>query len=228
MFLAQTERAGLVAVHEAVGRADRTGLSGVSVFSVIAEPDIDSRDMLAAAYEVATASIRDRPGPRYSLFDVPLGEHPAWTISEVIDEYEHGRERYFAVLPAWSARSQHDLLKGQYGFDVASAVIRRVLPPPLRTTGFFEAAQSAVARYHRLGFEAAAVTVFAYRASRAMGVGPCRVTTLRFGHPYAVVAITFDMQYEAGGAGVRPGPWHGVPVFSAWIAEPEEATVEEP
>jgi hypothetical protein len=38
---------------------------------------------------------------------------------------------------------------------------------------------------------------------------------LRFGPPYAVVAVTTD---PAG------GPWHGVPVFSAWVARPTDAT----
>jgi hypothetical protein len=160
--------------------------------------------------------------------DVPLGERPACTVCAVIDSFQHGRERYSAVLPAWSARSQHDLLQGQFGFDEASEVIRSVLPPPLRSIGFFEAAQSAVARYHRLGFEAAAVTAFAYGMSRTGGSGPCRVAALRFGHPYAVVAVATDLQAEAGHGGVLLGPWHGVPVFSAWVTQPEEATLDEP
>ena len=44
--------------------------------------------------------------------------------------------------------------------------------------------------------------------------GQRRVAELRFGHPYAVVAVTSD---AAG------GPWQGVPVFSAWITEPVDA-----
>ncbi len=227
MFLARTERAGLVAVHEAVGRADQFGLCGVSVYSVIAEPGIGRRDVLAAAYDVATTATRDRRAPRSSLFDLPLGERPAWTISEVIDEFAHGRERYSAVLPAWSARSQYDLLKGKFGFDVASQIVRRVLPPQLSGIGWFEASQSAVARYHRLGFEAAAITSFAYLLSRAGGAGPCRVAAMRFGHPYAVVAVATDMHDDAGHGELRRGPWHGVPVFSAWVSEPEEATLDE-
>ena len=41
--------------------------------------------------------------------------------------------------------------------------------------------------------------------------GLLRTAMLRFGHPYAVVAVA------QGG-----GPWDGVPVFSAWITDPEE------
>jgi hypothetical protein len=40
-----------------------------------------------------------------------------------------------------------------------------------------------------------------------------RRATLRFGRPYAVVAVAVD---------TTGGPWHGVPVFSAWVAEPSE------
>jgi hypothetical protein len=42
-----------------------------------------------------------------------------------------------------------------------------------------------------------------------------RRAVLRFGHPYAVVAVATDSR--------RPA-WHGVPVFSAWIADPCVAT----
>jgi hypothetical protein len=42
-----------------------------------------------------------------------------------------------------------------------------------------------------------------------------RTAELRFGHPYAVVAVATDW-------GTR-GPWHGLPVFSAWVAQPQDA-----
>jgi len=41
-------------------------------------------------------------------------------------------------------------------------------------------------------------------------VGRKRTATLRFGHPYAAVARAIG------------GEWDGVPVFSAWITEPED------
>ncbi|HYK70053.1 MAG TPA: hypothetical protein VEV45_19050, partial [Streptosporangiaceae bacterium] len=44
-----------------------------------------------------------------------------------------------------------------------------------------------------------------------------RHAELRFGHPYAVVALVQD----AG------SPWHGLPVFSAWVSEPEDASDDE-
>jgi hypothetical protein len=32
------------------------------------------------------------------------------------------------------------------------------------------------------------------------------------------VAVTLDTSGSPG-----PGPWHGLPVFSAWVADPEDA-----
>jgi hypothetical protein len=43
---------------------------------------------------------------------------------------------------------------------------------------------------------------------------------LRFGHPYAVVAVTTATEETASSG----NPWHGLPVFSAWVSEPEDAT----
>jgi hypothetical protein len=80
-----------------------------------------------------------------------------------------------------------------------------------------------MARYTRVGFEAAAVSAMLM----VTGLPPeprdgvLRVAELRFGHPYAVVAVATQEGYVAGD--FRTGPWHGLPVFSAWVAEPDEA-----
>ena len=48
--------------------------------------------------------------------------------------------------------------------------------------------------------------------------GSRRIADLQFGHPYAAVAIA-----------VSPGSaWHGVPVFSAWVADPQDAEPQNP
>jgi hypothetical protein len=49
--------------------------------------------------------------------------------------------------------------------------------------------------------------------------GVLRTAELRFGHPYAVVAVTTDDNWSAGRR-----PWEGLPVFSAWITQPEDAS----
>ncbi|MGS2618245.1 hypothetical protein ACVCAH_27520 [Micromonospora sp. LZ34] len=209
--IAATERAGDVIVHAAPARAADTGAgkAGLVVVSVAAEPDVPPADVLAAAYEVtAGAADGSAPAGRRSLFDLPLGETALWTVREerIRTRAPGGREeRHTALLPCWSARSEHDLSDPQLGF----AAVNRALTG----TGQFEARQAAMARYGRYGFEAAAVTGY-FDLVSLPPEGVARSAELRFGHPYAVVAVATD---------TRPGAhWHGVPVFSAWVAEPEE------
>lgn len=191
--------------------------------SVIAARDVAPGMVLAAAYDLATAPFRAATMPRRSLFDLPLGDGPAWTITE-----EPARpdgtppERWVAVLPAWSAESEHDLTDEAFGFAAAARPIIALLPP----NGYwFDARQSAVARYTRTGFEAAAVTAFAIESALRVSVtGMNRAAEVRFGHPYAVVAVASDARWIPQRDEIAYGPWHGMPVFSAWITEPDDAT----
>jgi hypothetical protein len=178
---------GEVAVHTA------RSSDGLAVTSVIADRTVAPADVLAAAHG---------PLPRRSLFDLQLGDSPLWTVAET---HGHG-EQHTAMLPTWSARSEHDLMRPEFGFPAAVQALIALLPPDEFRA---EAKQSALARYTRTGFEAAAVTAMAIRAVAVIN-GRMRSATLRFGHPYAVVA-------RAAG-----GEWDGVPVFSAWITEPED------
>jgi hypothetical protein len=210
-YIAATARAGDVAVHTA--RARREQRDGLAVTSVIADPGVAAVDVLAAAYQVATGG-----GSRRSLFDLPLGDTPMWTVTERPTQTTapDGREeRYSAVLPAWSAHSEHDL--GGTGLGMAEAV-RALAVLAGRPDLDYAAVQSAVARYSRFGFEAAAISAMAGLTSMPMTRdGLLRTADLRFGHPFAVVATA--TQARADGS---PGPWHGLPVFSAWITEVED------
>ncbi|MGW4498807.1 hypothetical protein ACWENR_09325 [Micromonospora sp. NPDC004336] len=220
-WIADTARAGTVAAHAAraqpAGAAD--GEAGLVVVSVAAAPGVAARDVLAAAHGIAAEAVAagDRlPAGRRSLFDLPLGETPLWRLREepVRTSAPDGREeRVTAALPCWSARSRHELAAPELGLHA----VRRVFGELLEAPGLdYEAAQAAMARYGRYGFEAAAVTGMMARMSLPPE-GTARIAELRFGHPYAVVAVATDTR--PGGA---TGPWHGVPVFSAWVAEPEE------
>ena len=53
--------------------------------------------------------------------------------------------------------------------------------------------------------------------------GQIRTAELRFGHPFAVVAVATSPQWP--GKRHVPGRrlWRGLPVFSGWITQPEEA-----
>ena len=216
-FIAATDTAGEVAVHAVSAR------DGLMVVSVAAAPQVPASVVLSASYDVGTALATGRPLTRRSLFDLPLGDGAAWTITQ-----EHAgttapdgkEERCTAVLPAWSAHTSHRLTDPQLGF----AAVRHALDP----AGPWQATQAAMARYSRTGFEAAAVTALAVAVSAPkLKPGIRRTAELRFGHPFAVVAVTTsDRAPHARHPPESPGPWHGLPVFSAWVASPEDATAE--
>lgn len=209
-FIAATPEAGDVAVQIASAR------SGLLVASVAAAPGVPSADVLAAAHRLGCARAVSSPVEQRSLFDLPLGEGPLWSVREEMSD-KGQEERCTAVLPAWSAHSSHDLTQVGLGFNAAKEALAGPGDP-------WQARQAAMARYSRVGFEAAAVTAMAVAMSmRAPSRGLLRTAELRFGHPFAVVAVTADEHHDRKAGGSRRGPWHGVPVFSAWVTEPEEA-----
>lgn len=206
-FVAGTAQAGEVAVH--VGRA--TG--GLLVVSVIAAADVPAGEVLAAAHGLATDLALRRQVPRRSLFELPLGDGPLWSVREGTSG-DPG-ESCTAFLPAWEAGSAHDLSDRRLGFAAAAAALGKGDP--------WQARQAAMARYTRVGFEAAAVTAFGIALSARLP-GLRRTAELRFCHPYAVVAVAADDSALRGSApSAWSGPWDGVPVFSAWVREPSEA-----
>ena len=179
--------------------------------SVIAATGVATADVLAAAHEAAAGTTA-----RMSLFDLPLGDGPLWSIAEAPSHRGGRQEDCVAVLPAWSARSDHELAGvAGLGFDEAAGALIALLP---KGDWDYDARQSAYARYSREGFEAAAVTTLGVRLAAAAfgGDGVKRTATLRFGHPYAVVAAVESDE----------SPWDGLPVFSAWVAEPENAEAD--
>ena len=203
-FIAVTPEAGDVAVHAGHARG------GLLVVSVAADPPVPAAEVLAAAHRIAITRATGRPVPVRSLFDLPLGPGSLWSIRE--DTLPAGPvERCDAVLPAWSAQTNVELSDPRLGFGALAA--------GLATGGPWRATQAAMARYSRVGFEAAAVTAFAV-AARLASPARSRVAELRFGHPFAVVAVAIDED------GAAPGPWHGVPVFSAWVTDPENADAD--
>jgi hypothetical protein len=199
-FIASTPNAGDVAVH--VGRAQ----GGLVVLSVIAAPDVSRADVADAAHQLAIAVARNAEVSRRSLFDLPLGDAPLWSIRE--EQFAGGAaERIQAVLPAWSASDTLDLSDDRLGFDAAGHAIGG--------GDRWDARQAVTANYSRTGFEAAAVTAIAARMAMRPRQLTARVAELRFAHPYAVVAAS---------ATEPSSPWHGLPLFSAWITEPRDAS----
>jgi hypothetical protein len=217
-FIATTSEAGDVAVHTA------WAAGGLLVTSVAGLPGVPAAGVLAAAYRLACEIATGGEVARRSLFDLPLGPAPLWEITEQTAQTTaaNGREeRYTAVLPAWSASSTINLIADPgLGFAAAAAALAALTGADVSRS---QAKQSAVAHYSRTGFEAAAVTAMAVAA--AMPVrrpGLRRTAELRFGHPYAAVAVATDPEPRSRRSAGGAGPWYGLPVFSAWITEPEE------
>jgi len=220
-FVAETDAAGTVGVHAA------SSLTGLVVVSVIADASIPASTVHEAAHDVAELVLyRPTGARRRSLFELPLGEGHAWTITEHQEERHGPAERTGAVLPAWEASNRHDLTTAPaVGMGDAIAVLVNMVSPEWPKRGG-AAVQAARARYTARGFEAAAITEFAAEVAgelEVLDLEPVRDTELRFDRPYAVVALA------VANRGARSVPrdadaWHGVPVFSAWVAEPSEAS----
>jgi hypothetical protein len=218
-YVTETDRAGTVGVHLAGARG------GLLVGSVIAvDPEVAHADVLAAAHSIVTAEARaPHSVTRRSLFDIPLGHGATWTITEeqVETEAADGREEVVtSVLPAWSAETTVDLDREDLGLPTAARIIKMALG---LTKFRYEATQAAAARYSAVGFAAAAVTGLAIATSAPhLRPGYRREATLRFGHPFAVVAVASSdrgvLSRDRGSS-----RWLGLPVFSAWMSEPAEA-----
>ena len=206
-YIAITPDAGDVIVHAAYANG------GLLVVSVAAAAEVPARTVVAVAHRIGIRQATGQIVQRRGLMDLQLGEGPLWALREVTAM----TDTCVAVLPAWSATSSHNLADPSLGFAAAKNAIAPVPDP-------WQARQSAMARYSRTGFEAAAATAIGISLA-ARVPGRRREAELRFAHPYAAVAIATDPDRAGQDAGEGGhGPWHGLPVFSAWISEPEDAT----
>lgn len=191
--------------------------TGLAVYSVAADPAVPQAKVLATAYTLACDHALGRPIANRSLFDLPLGRTALWEITEtaeMVTSPDGRQERCTAVLPAWSARDEHNLNRDALGVPALALSLAKAL-------GLSEyavvAKQVAVAKYDRCGFEAAAVSAMAVLLGCAMpSPGTLRVADLRFANPYAVVAVVDARKGEGGKR------WAGLPVFSAWVARSDE------
>jgi hypothetical protein len=196
--------AGLLAAYSA------RSTDGLWVTSGVGAPDADPAAVLDATQRVACAVAAHQPPRTLGLFDLDVGDGAAWRITEQVQTYTGSPERYEFLLPAWEATSDHELMAADLGFVDAGAVLIDLLAPPTPPNRYdVEARQSAMARYTREGFEAAAVTAIGVQVTGAprSEKGPVRTARVEFTRPHAVVAAT------EGSA-----DWDGLPVFSAWVA----------
>lgn len=213
-MVVDTDAAGLVAVA-----APQT-LSALDVLSVIAAPDVPPDDVDRAAHQVA-AMLRGEDRVARLLPADELADGHAWTVTERREHRSGGppvQSEWRSYLPAWSAASHHDLKDGPgvpLVFDALTGFARKEDLPVE-----FGAKQTAVASFTRTGFKAAAVTAIGMVAAGRPSLHEVLVRRieLRFNRPYAVLACAA----RDGG----PSAWRGVPVFSAWVAEPDDIATE--
>jgi len=134
---------------------------------IAADQAVPASDVLAAAEEIITAEARQAGSvTRLSLFDLPLGDGPVWSIGEQQADTTapDGREeQVICVLPAWSAQTDLDLRDDEaLGFAAAARALAEALD---LGDWRYDARQAAMARYSAVGFEAAAVTGLAVAMS---------------------------------------------------------------
>ena len=204
-LVVETEAAGLVAV------AAPPSSSALDVLSVIAADDVPAGAVDAAAHQVGAMLAGDETKARRVPVEALVDGH-AWTVTERREQRTGPtvQEEWQTYLPAWDAKSDHDL-RNAPGMAECFATLSGFARPEDQPVSF-EARQSAVASYTRTGFKAAAVTAVGMRAAGLPNFHDVLVrrVELRFDRPYAVLAC----------AALHEGPeaWRGVPVFSAWVA----------
>lgn len=213
-LVADTDAAGLVAV------AIPLTSSKLDVLSVIAAPEVAPSDVSRAAHQVAALLRGDERLARRMPIEELVDGH-AWTVTERREQRVGGpavMEDWRSFLPAWSATSDHDLVHAPGVAPVLDTLTGFLKEEDLPAQ--FGARQAAVASYSRTGFKAAAVTAMGLRAAGMPSFHEVLVRSveLRFNRPYAVLACSARDQ--------GPAAWRGVPVFSAWVTEPDETPVD--
>jgi hypothetical protein len=207
-LVADTDAAGLVAV------AAPATSSALDVLSVIAAPDVTARDVDRAAHQVAALLSGDDRAAR-RVPGEELADGHAWSVTERREMRSGGpkvQTEWRSCLPAWSVTSSHNLEKAPGVPAVADALTRFLLEAELPVD--VSAKQAAVASFTRSGFKAAALTALALSPTGMPSFSEVLVRRieLRFNRPYAVIACA--------AADDGPPVWRGIPVFSAWVAEP--------
>ena len=205
-FVAATQAAGDVAVHAARARG------GLQVISVAAAPGVPAADVLAAAYDLGPALAHRRPGDAAVAVrpaagrGAAVGDHRADRAGQVRFRPRgavHGRAAgLVGAQPARPERSQPRVRRGRGGPGA-----RRPVAGPAGGDGPVQPGRLRGRRGDGPGRR---------HGRQAVPPGP---------DPDRGTAVRAPVR---GGRGRRrrpagPGPWHGLPVFSAWVAQPEDA-----
>lgn len=187
---------GLVGVARAGSREQR-----LAVYSFIAETGVERKALVAVvASLLRTWAASDRHPVSVSPSALPSDGH-SWRIRD-------GRGNHTAVVPAFGITADGIDIGSLAGIREASSVLARLVgdaaPADMRPVGV-EASLSTVARYDRIGFEAAAVAAMGMVAGAALDPHRLPTVHLRFVRPHLVVAVSTDDDYRY------------LPLFAAWV-----------
>lgn len=199
VYVMETE-IGQVGVHLA------RGSNGLDVYSVIADPKYDYRDVIRIAHHLAVQDISDDMGiPLHQL------EVDASDLYKVTKTKSPSGDIKVAYLPKWETETSLKDLQNHpdLGFTgIASAISEKAGLNPVSTQAVVQ--QDIVAEYTATGFQASAVTQMSMMATASMpDYKDALKLEIEFNHPYAVVAIVHDDSI-----------WTGMPVFSSWVKTP--------
>ncbi|MFJ9646485.1 serpin family protein [Streptomyces sp. NPDC101206] len=201
--------AGPVTVLEVVGD------TGVDVHLVLGAPDAAAGRVLAGGIAAATRAV-----PWVDGFSLPEGT-PGPGLRVGVGAAYRPEPRLSVDTVAFSVDAEHDLLEhaGLFGLETArtraaAGHFPGVSRDPLRIES---GSQSAKARFHAKGFEAAAVTAFGAAAGSSPAPPPYRVRTIdvRFDRPFGFLAVQRSSRLV---------------LAAGWVAEPlayAEADYEE-
>jgi Serpin (serine protease inhibitor) len=176
----------------------RAGENGQQVHSFVSEKDLTPQQLLAYGHKIAAGLV-----PTATSAEI-LECAKNSNILTVITTEGYGGNTYTVSLPAWEADSTHDLTEPILGYQNVTEVFALGMPPELLLEACV--AQSAAARYGKVGFEAAAVTAYALMVRSAMPqLGQVLDINLSFNKPHAAICTVA-----------------GIPVFSAYIRKATE------
>jgi hypothetical protein len=188
----ETKTAGLIGVATSGSHEAK-----VAVYSVIAEPSTPRAALVKEALQLTAQLVSLRGPAPVSPSKLPKKGH-CWTVGKGFGDS--------AVVPAFEARAEKIDITGLPGIVEAAKTFVELATPscppevlPLRP----QAKMSAVAKYHKLGFEAAAVAAM---GALAGGMPQKRDTVdLNFGRPHLMIAVAREFK------------WAGLPMFAAWV-----------
>lgn len=183
--------------------------TGINVTSVIAtNPTVNQLKVVKVAEMITNNSLTP-----LTMEEILLLEGEESEVLSITRRMTSSGGKYGSVvLPAWDAKGDFDLKDMPFEFG---KIIAKELTDRIEGPHDIEGHQSAVAKFHKAGFEAAAITYFANRAGAIppMNKSESLLIRINFTHSFAAIAYYEDDQDSI---------WNNLPIFSSWIEHAAE------